>query len=142
MKPVRARSLVLVIAVGLTLTSCARYYYGRPGAAAADFRADTTECAREFGIQSPNKQVALVSPEIYRRCMLAKGWTREKRIEPVDAGWFRGIENDEPVDLALGPKQPDPEPTSSARMHCWRRYIEGRSAWREQLPAYRECMGQ
>jgi integrase len=33
--------------------------------------------------------------------MLAKGWEREQRVEPDSTKWFRGVESDEPIDLAI-----------------------------------------
>ena len=56
----------------------------------------------DIGIPSSNKQVALVAKEAYQRCMLAKGWTREQRVDT--AGWYCGVEEDQQViELAAGP---------------------------------------
>jgi hypothetical protein len=141
----KAATLLLILAAG---TGCARYYYGKSAGTYADFLTDSIACARDFGIASGNGQYAAVSPDFYRRCMLAKGWEREKRLEPVEVGQFRGVEDNEPVSLAVGPAQPvepDALPRGTgkgAQMQCWRRYIENRSDWRERIPAYRECVGQ
>ncbi len=74
----------------LALTGCGRYYYGKPGTFPAipmDFRINSTACIRDVGVPSGNGQCALVAKEPYRRCMLARGWTREEKIEPGN-GWL------------------------------------------------------
>jgi hypothetical protein len=69
------------------------------------------------------------------------GWTREKRVD--DAGWFRGIEEDQQViDLTAGPAQPSTPAGAgslSRREMCRRTYLEG-SDWRKRLPQYQECL--
>jgi len=133
-----ARGL-LILSVGLLLAGCGRYYYGgKPG---GDFHADSAACINDIGIPSSNKQVALVAKEPYKRCMLAKGWTREQRMD--DVGWFRGIEEDQQViDLADGPKQPEPSAAPGSEIFCRARHLDNRSDWRDRLPAYRECLGR
>jgi hypothetical protein len=74
------RTMIAVVALALVCAGCGLFYYGKPGAGAADFRADSTACINDFGIPSKNGQIALVAKEPYKRCMLAKGWTREQRI--------------------------------------------------------------
>jgi hypothetical protein len=119
------------------LTSCGKFYYGgKPG---GDFHADSSACIADVGIPSGNKQYALVAKEPYKRCMLAKGWTREQRGET--AGWFRGIEEDQQVvDLATGPKQPEPSANTGSEIFCRARHLDNRGDWRDRLPAYRECL--
>jgi hypothetical protein len=136
-----------LLAVLVLTAGCTRYYYSQPGPRGTyvQFHADSLVCTREFGIASGNGQYAAVSPDLYRRCMIAKGWEREKRFEPVEAGsgFYRGVESDEPVSLVSGPPQPsDQARTANSEMQCWRRHIQARSDWREHLPAYRECVGQ
>jgi hypothetical protein len=97
----------MFLAVSVPITGCARYYYGKPGAAAWDFKADSIECAHEVGIPSGNAKYALAAKDPFRSCMTARGWQREKKVEPVAAGWFRGVEGDDVVDLTLGrPSRP------------------------------------
>ena len=71
----RATPLVVVIAVVL-VAGCAKYDYGKPAGTYADFRDDSIACARNVGIPSGSGQYAAVSPDLYRRCMVAKGWAR------------------------------------------------------------------
>jgi hypothetical protein len=101
----KAAALLLILAAG---TGCARYYYGKPAGTYADFRTDSIACARDFGIASGNSECAAVSPDLYRRCMLAKGWEREA-ARARGAGQFRGVEDSEPVSLVAGPPQPADE---------------------------------
>ena len=111
-------SIALVVTAAL-VAGCGKYYYGKPAATYADFRTDSIACARDVGIPSGNGQYAAVSPDLFRRCMLAKGWDREQRLEPDPHRWFRGVEDNEPIDLAAGPRQPDPpvapRPTGGVR---------------------------
>jgi len=139
---VYARAL-LILAVGMILlVGCGRYYYGgKPG---GDFHADSAACIADIGIPSSNKQVALVAKEPYQRCMLGKGWTREQRVD--DAGWYRGIEEDQQViDLAAGP----PQPTSSSggagslsRQQVCRQTWLSTHEWRSNLDKYSACLRQ
>lgn len=94
------------LAIALLLTGCARYFYAKPNASRGDFRIDSVACARDVGVVSGNGQYARVMREPFQRCMIAKGWTREKKMEPVEYGWFRGVEDDDAVDLQEGPTQP------------------------------------
>jgi len=137
----RATPLVVVIAVVL-VAGCARYYYGKPAGSYSDFRDDSIACARDVGIASGNGQYAAVSPHLFRRCMVAKGWEREKQIEPDQNRWFRGVESDEPIDLVVGPKQPETAASAGSEIFCRARHLDGRSDWRDRLPAYRECVGR
>jgi hypothetical protein len=97
----------------LLLAGCAKYYYGKPPLGSrTDFQNDSVACARDVGVLSGNGQYARVTREPFQRCMQARGWAREKKLEPVDYGWFRGVEDDEMVDLTVGPPQPDPPATT------------------------------
>lgn len=115
-------SLLLLLVLGGS-AGCGKYYYGdKPG---GDFRADSAACIDDIGIASSNKQVALVAKEPYRRCMLAKGWVREQRVDTV--GWHRGIEEDQQViDLAAGAPQP---PASSSGAGSLSRQQVCRQTW-------------
>jgi hypothetical protein len=90
----KAAAVLMILAAG---TGCARYYYGKPAGTYDEFRTDSIACARDFGIQSGNGEYAAVTPNLFRRCMLTKGWERDKRFEPVGPGQFRGVEDNEPV---------------------------------------------
>ena len=125
----------------MALTGCGKYYYGgKPG---GDFHADSAVCVNDIGILSANKQVALVAREPYQRCMLAKGWTREQRVD--DAGWFRGVEDDQQViDLAAGPpQQPSPSGAGSlSRQQVCRQTWLATHDWRSNLDKYSACLRQ
>jgi len=71
------RLLLVVVTAALVLSGCGRYYYGKPVGTYSDFRDDSLVCARDVGIPSGNGQYAAISPTS-RRCMLTKGWEREK----------------------------------------------------------------
>jgi len=144
MSPARARRAVIVVTAVLLLPGCAKYYYGKPAGTYSDFRDDSIACARDVGIPSGNGQYAAVSPNLYRRCMVAKGWEREKRVEPDPYRWFRDVEDNDPIDLAAGPQQPSGSsgPASASRtIICRQTYLENTGGdWRNRLPQYQECL--
>ena len=83
-----------VAIAGLVLagaSGCGRYYWSKSGATAEQFDRDSRECAREA---SPASSAALgvVDAGQYRACLSARGWVRDKQMEPVPAGSYRGIE--------------------------------------------------
>jgi hypothetical protein len=140
----RTWTLAAILAC-LSLTSCGKYYYSHPSRGTlADFRTDSTACARDVGILSGNGQYARVTREPFQYCMLSRGWIRDKRVEP-GPGLFRGVEGDDVVDLAAGPRQPEqtaPTSDTTTEIFCRRRHFDGRADWRTQIPAYEACMGR
>jgi hypothetical protein len=140
------RPLLSAIVLGLAalvFTGCGLFYYSKPGSGYPEFREASVACARDFGIPSGNGQYAVVSPDLYRRCMRDKGWVREQRVDP-GSGWFRGIEDNEPVELATGPRQGEPgggSGSESRRLICRRTYLEV-ADWRNNLTKYQECLSQ
>lgn len=130
----------------LALTGCGRFYYTRPGGTPtlSDFDADSRACIRDAGVPSGNGQYAPVAKEPYQRCMLARGWTREQKIEPVEAGWHRGVESDDVVSLTEGVPQPSSRATGPAdatkRVFCYQRHLEMRSDRRDRLADYEKCL--
>lgn len=89
------RGLACRLAIALFLlvmmSGCGRYYWSKPGGSAEQFDRDSRECAREA---SPAHAAALgvVEDTRYRPCLAARGWVRDKQLEPVGPGWYRGIE--------------------------------------------------
>jgi hypothetical protein len=142
------RGAVAWLLCALALTGCGRYYYSRSGAppSLSHFDTDSLACIREVGVPSGNGQYALVTPEPYQRCMLARGWTREKRMEPVETGWYRGIERDDVVSLAEGVRQPRSSAGGPAdattREFCFRRHLELRSARHDAMADYQKCLAE
>jgi hypothetical protein len=42
--------------------------------------------------QGSDPQYGIFVNDTYRACLRGRGWTRAQQLEPVPAGWFRGIE--------------------------------------------------
>jgi hypothetical protein len=106
--------LGLTMAIGLLLVGCGKHYWNKPGAADSDFNRDSMECARENSVQmTPNKDYGRVLADLYKMCLRARGWNRAQQLEPVPAGWYRGIEEDGPIKFAppLG-QEPAAQPRS------------------------------
>lgn len=81
----------IALALLVSMSGCGRYYWSKPGGSAEQFDRDNRECAREA---SPAHSAALgvVDGTRYRACLTARGWGRDKQLEPVPPGWYRGIE--------------------------------------------------
>jgi hypothetical protein len=104
----------LPMAIGLLLVGCGKHYWNKPGAADSDFNRDSMECARENSVQvTANKDYGLVIADLYKMCLKARGWNRAQQLEPVPAGWYRGIEEDGP--MKFGPPTPAQEPAAQPR---------------------------
>lgn len=85
----RLTTCLLAIALVASLNGCARYYWSKPGSSAEQFDRESRECARE---SSPAPALGVVDGERYRACLVARGWVRDKQLEPAPPGWYRGIE--------------------------------------------------
>jgi len=89
----RARRVALVALVALlgafALAGCGKYYWSKPGSTRDQFDADSRECAKE-ATASPAAAPS-IEQEVYRSCLSARGYTREKLVtKPSDA--HRGVE--------------------------------------------------
>jgi hypothetical protein len=72
--------------------------------------------------------------------MLAKGWTREQRVN--DTGWFRGVDEDQQViDVVAGPPQPSPtsSPAALSRQRACQDTYE-RSGRQDRVQQYQQCL--
>ena len=74
------------------LSGCARYYWSKPGSTVEQFNKDGQECAREASPTLAAQQQGIVVDTLYRACLTARGYTREKEYDPPPAGSYRGIE--------------------------------------------------
>jgi hypothetical protein len=74
------------------LGGCARYYWSKPGSTLEQFTKDSLECAHEAGPTPAARQMGIVIESLYRACLTARGYTRDKQMEPVSAGFYRGVE--------------------------------------------------
>jgi hypothetical protein len=76
-----------------SLTGCARYYWSKPGSTQEQFARDSADCANEAAANPTAAAHGIVSEPIYRACLSARGYAREKQFEPAAPGSYRGIEN-------------------------------------------------
>jgi len=101
----------VALAIGLLLVGCGKHYWNKPGAADSDFNKDSMDCARENSVQmTPNKDYGRVIADLYKMCLRARGWNRAQQLEPVPAGWYRGIEEDGPMKFSPPSSTPEPAP--------------------------------
>ena len=103
-------------AVLLVLTGCGKHYWNKPGASFDDFSQDSVGCAREHAMYANSERTyGIVHLDMYRACLRQQGWSRAQQQEPVPYGWFRGIEDDDPVRLDAVPPQPQLAPAAISR---------------------------
>jgi hypothetical protein len=86
----RVQLLALVALLGaFALGGCGKYYWSKAGSTRDQFDADSRECAKQ-ATASPAAAPS-IEQEVYRSCLSARGYVREKLVEkPSDA--HRGIE--------------------------------------------------
>ena len=110
------RTALCGVAALMLLAGCGKHYWNKPGAGFDDFSQDSVACAREHAMySSADRGYGIVRVDMYRACLKERGWVRAQQVEPIPAGWFRGIEDDDPVRLDAAPAQWQPPPAPPAR---------------------------
>ena len=74
------------------LGGCVRYYWSKPESTLEEFARDSLECAQEGAPTPAARQYGIVTDSAYRTCLSARGYTRDKQVEPPPPGFYRGIE--------------------------------------------------
>jgi hypothetical protein len=96
MKRFRARGGMgaVIVAVMLLggLGGCVRYYWAKPGTTSEEFNRDNTQCISESSPTTPTLKTGVFVEQMYRSCLGAKGWVRDKQFDPPPPGWYRGVE--------------------------------------------------
>jgi hypothetical protein len=85
-------ALIVVVMLLVSLSGCVRYYWAKPGAAPEEFNRDSTQCISESSPTTPTLKTGVFIEQMYRSCLNAKGWVRDKQYDPPPPGWFRGVE--------------------------------------------------
>jgi hypothetical protein len=86
----RALSVAVVALLAASASSgCARFYWSKSGSSADEFARDSQACESE-ATASP-ATAASVQQDIYRRCLSARGYTRESLVLPPPTA-YRGVE--------------------------------------------------
>jgi hypothetical protein len=92
----RARGAIGAVMMGVALLGglggCVKYYWSKPSASGEDFNRDSTQCASESSPTTPTLKSGVFVEQLYRSCLNAKGWVRDKQFDPPPPGWYRGIE--------------------------------------------------
>ena len=89
----RAVGWIMIAGVLLgALSGCGRYYWSKPGSTVEQFTKDSQECGREGSPTSAAREQGVVVDTLYRACLTARGYTREKQFDPPPSGFYRGIE--------------------------------------------------
>src|SRR5690242_17624459 len=86
-----------LLALLAAASGCIRYYWSKPGATPEQFARDNRECMQQAAGALPPGRAA--QPEavetLYRSCLSARGYVRDKQVEPPPPGFFRGVEDTE-----------------------------------------------
>lgn len=85
-------ALTVAVALLVGLGGCVRYYWAKPNATPEDFNRDSTQCISESSPTTPTLKTGVFVEQLYRSCMNAKGWVRDKQYDPPPPGWYRGVE--------------------------------------------------
>lgn len=88
----RVGAVLLILALLGGLEGCVRYYWSKPSASPEDFNRDSTQCIGESSPTTPTLKTGVFVEQMYRSCLNAKGWVRDKQFDPPPPGWYRGIE--------------------------------------------------
>ena len=79
----RRVTLLGILVLVTSLLGCAQYYWSRPSGSGNDFVRESLECARQAAPNPVVAQYGIVGEEVYRGCLRAKGWVREKQLGPA-----------------------------------------------------------
>ena len=111
-----SRTVMWAAALLVLVTGCGKHYWNKAGATLDDFSQDSRACAREHAMySSADRTYGIVRVDMYRACLHQRGWVRGQQVEPIPAGWFRGIEDGDPVRLDAAPVQWQPPPAPVSR---------------------------
>jgi len=65
---------------------------GGIGALIVAVNRDSTQCIIESSPTTPTLKTGVFVEQMYRSCLSAKGWMRDKQYDPPPPGWYRGVE--------------------------------------------------
>jgi hypothetical protein len=65
---------------------------GGIGALIVAVNRDSTQCISESSPTTPTLKTGVFVEQMYRSCLSAKGWVRDKQYDPPPPGWYRGVE--------------------------------------------------
>lgn len=91
----RPRAVGRAVATGLLLSilsGCGLHYWVKADATAEEFKRDSAVCAKEASPTPDATRYGIVVEDVYRACLVARGWMRRQHTEPPPSGYFRGIE--------------------------------------------------
>lgn len=90
-------SRAVVVALVISLTGCARYYWSKPGTTAEQFSGDSRDCVQQAASTLPRGSAvnADAIETLYRACLGARGYVRDKQFDPPPPGSYRGVESGE-----------------------------------------------
>ncbi len=76
-----------------SLSGCARYYWSKPGSTQEQFSRDSAECTKQAAANPTAAAHGIVSEQLYRACLSARAYVRDKQFDPPPPGSYRGIED-------------------------------------------------
>ncbi len=97
MRSTLAASVGLLAAVLGVASGCTRYYWSKPGATPEQFGRDNRECLQQAAGALPTGRYAGAEAveTLYRSCLSARDYYRDKQVDPPPPGSYRGVESGE-----------------------------------------------
>jgi hypothetical protein len=92
MNRVRARGGMGALIVAVTLRGLRQVLLVQAQRNGEDFNRDSTQCISESSPTTPTLNTGVFVEQMYRLCLSAKGWVRDKQYDPPPPGWYRGVE--------------------------------------------------
>jgi len=90
-------ALLGLLALLAAASGCTRFYWSKPGATQDQFVRDNRECVQQAaGALPPGRSAQPEAVEtLYRSCLSARGYVRDKQVDPPPPGFYRGVEDTE-----------------------------------------------
>jgi len=99
---------IVILVLGAVMLAGCQLYWAKPGQTGATMQAfenDHRDCITTAGTP-PGSDRVYVNLDVYRACLKDHGWQRETSGKfSVPVGYFRGQENEGPVQVGELPKQ-------------------------------------
>ncbi|HTK92316.1 MAG TPA: hypothetical protein VL948_18945 [Verrucomicrobiae bacterium] len=85
-------ALAGVTFVTLALSGCTAFYWSKPGTTQEQFTMDNQDCAKQAMPTPAAVNQGVMVQDVYRGCLVQRGYVRSKQYKPVGPEFFRGIE--------------------------------------------------
>ncbi len=78
--------------VALALSGCTAFFWSKPGSTQEQFAMDNQDCAKQAAPSPAAVGQGAMIQDVYRGCLVQRGYVRSKQYKPVGPEFYRGIE--------------------------------------------------